>query len=173
MDELDPEDGNWQIRRINKAKRVRGVQESEEKWNVVVRFEEPGVKSLDPFKLTKIIKNQVGEVKYARILNDGNLLIGCNSEEQIGRALKLQAVGKIVVVKVVKVGEQGSKGVIYGIPLAVEMTELVKNVKEKCEAVQSAKGLTKGVEKTETDPDEFSDRTYKKSGVLIISVIRH
>lgn len=101
MEELDQDDGSWQIRRINKAKWTRGMKESEEKWNVVVRFEEPGVKSLDPLKLTKIIKNQVGEVKYARILNDGNLLIGCNSEEQVGRALKIQAVGRAVVVKVV------------------------------------------------------------------------
>jgi len=115
------------------------MKESEEKWTVVVRFEEPGVKGLDPLKLTKIIKNQVGEVKYARILNDGNLLIGCSSEEQIGKALKLQVVGKTMVVKVAKVGEQGSKGVIYGIPLATEMKELVKNLKEKCESVQSVK----------------------------------
>jgi len=72
-----------------------------------VRFEEPGEKSLDLLKLT----NQVGEVRYARILN-GNLLIRCNSEEQIRRASKLQAVGRAVVVKGVKVGEQGSKGVM-------------------------------------------------------------
>lgn len=73
IDELEQDDRNWQTRRINKAKRSKEVKESGEKWNVVVRFEEPGVKSVDPIKLMKIIKNQVGEVKYARILNYSNL----------------------------------------------------------------------------------------------------
>ena len=173
MDELDQEDGNWQLRKRNKAKRIRGLKESEEKWNVVVRFEEPGVKGLDPLKLTEIIKNQVGDVKYARILNDGNLLIGCNSEEQIGRAVKLQAVGKAVVVKVVKVGEQGSKGVIYGIPLTTEMKELVKNLKEKCEAVQSAKRLTKGAEKKETESVLGQFSTKKLPAELYFGFIRY
>lgn len=151
MDDLDHDDGSWQLRKINKAKRSRGMAVSEEKWNVVVRFVEPGVRSLDPLKLTKIIKKQVGKVKYARILNDGNLLIGCSSEEQIGKALKMQAVGGVTVVKAVKVGDQGNSGVIYGIPLTIEMKELVRNLKEKCDSVQSAKRLTKGVEKKETE----------------------
>lgn len=44
MDELDHDDGSWQLRKINKAKRTRVMAESEEKWNVVVRVVEPGVK---------------------------------------------------------------------------------------------------------------------------------
>lgn len=84
--------------------------------NVVIRFEgEGGVKKIDPLKLTKIIRAQVGEVKYARILGDGNLFIGCNSDAQIDKAKTLAMVGKIKVLKVVKVGEQrpnGGRGVI-------------------------------------------------------------
>lgn len=66
-----------------------------------------------------------------------------------------------MVVKVVKVGEQGSNGVIYGIPLATEMKELVKNVKEKCDAVQSAKRLTKGGEK-KRNRVSFGSVQYKR-----------
>jgi len=62
-------------------------QEDEERnrkkgnFNIVVRFEgEGGVKKMDPLKITKIIRTQVGEVKYAIVLRDGNLLIGCNTE---------------------------------------------------------------------------------------------
>lgn len=40
---------------------------------------------------------------------------------------------------------------IYGIPLTIEIKELVKHLKETCEFVQSAKCLTKGVEKKETE----------------------
>ena len=39
---------------------------------MVVRFEEGGVKKLDPLKLTQIIRRQVGEVRHARVLEDGN-----------------------------------------------------------------------------------------------------
>lgn len=57
-----------------------------ELFNVVVRFEgEGGVKKTDPLKLTNIIKAQV-EVKYARVLGDGNLLIGCSSEKLMEKA---------------------------------------------------------------------------------------
>lgn len=49
MDELEQDDGNK-------------ARESEEKWNVVVGFEGPGVKGLNPLKLTKIIK-MVGEMQ--------------------------------------------------------------------------------------------------------------
>lgn len=39
-----------------------------EALNVVVRFEgEGGVKKMDPIKITKIIRAQVGEVKYAKV----------------------------------------------------------------------------------------------------------
>ena len=55
-------DDSWQLRKMHKAKRLR--EEKEEKWNVVVRFEDGGVKNMDRIKLTKIIKSQVGEVKY-------------------------------------------------------------------------------------------------------------
>lgn len=134
-------------------KRVRKERsESESQFNVVVRFSgEGGAKHLDPLKLTKIIKNQVGDVRFARVLNDGNLLIGCSSEEQCGKAQKLQSVGKAVVTKVVKLGENGSKGVIYGIPVTVEIKDLIKNLKLRCGAVKDAKRLTRGFEKTESE----------------------
>lgn len=96
---------------------------------------------MDPVKLMKIIRNQVGEVKFARVLNDGNLLIGSSSEGQIERVQKLQVVGKVRVTKMVRVGEKkvGCKGMIYGVPLTVDMKELVANLKVNREAVKSAK----------------------------------
>lgn len=123
--------------------------------NVVVRFEgEGGVKKMDPLKLTKIIREKVGEVKYARILGDGNLLVGCNNEVQMEKAKKMSCVGKIKIVKVVRVGEKingGSKGMIYGIPLNVNMKELVENLRMKNRSVKSAVRMTRGVEKVETE----------------------
>jgi len=124
-------------------------------FNVVVRFEgEGGVKKMDPLKLTKIIREKVGEVKYARILGDGNLLVGCNNEVQMEKAKKMSCIGKTKVVKVVRVGEKinaGSKGVMYGIPLTINMKELVENLRMKNRSVKSAVRMTRGVEKVETE----------------------
>lgn len=109
---------------------------------------------MDPLKLTKIIREKVGEVKYARILGDGNLLVGCNNEVQMEKAKKMSCVGKIKIVKVVRVGEKingGSKGMIYGIPLNVNMKELVENLRMKNRSVKSAVRMTRGVEKVETE----------------------
>ena len=41
-----------------------------------------GVKKMDPLKLTKILRGQVGEVKYARVLGDGNLLIDVETKSR-------------------------------------------------------------------------------------------
>lgn len=124
-------------------------------FNEVVRLKgEGGVKRIDPLKLTKIIKEKVGEVKYARILGDGNLLVGCNNEIQVEKGKKMSCVGKIKIVKVVRVGEKrigGSKGVIYGIPLTVNMKELVENLRMKNRSVKSAVRMTRGKEKVETE----------------------
>jgi len=91
----------------------------------VVRFEsEGGVKKMDPLKITKIFRTQVGEVKYAKVLGDGNLLIGCNTKTQVEKARKMVSVGKMKVTKTVRVGEQrtfGCQGVITGVPLGISM----------------------------------------------------
>lgn len=123
--------------------------------SVVLRFEgEGGVKKTDPLKLTKIIRGQIGEVNHAKVLGDGNLLIGCSSEEQVVKAKKMTCIGKIKVFKVVRVGEQrinGSKGVISGVPLNVSMRELMENLKVREGSVKSVIRMTRGIEKMETE----------------------
>lgn len=48
---------------------------------MVVRFEGgDGAKKIGPVKQTKVLREQVGEIKFARVLDDGNLLIGCKDE---------------------------------------------------------------------------------------------
>lgn len=118
-----------------------------ELFNVVVRFEgEGGVKKTDPLKLTNIIKAQIGEVKYARVLGDGNLLIGCSSEKQMEKAKRMSSVGKVKVAKVVRVGGEkveSCKGIMAGVPLMVGMKEIVENVRIRNGAVKSAKRMTR------------------------------
>ena len=69
------------------------------------------------------------------------------------KAKEMNSVGKLKVIKVVRVGEQrdGCKGVIAGVPLSVNMKQLVDNLKVRNRAVRSAKRMTRGVEKKETE----------------------
>lgn len=122
--------------------------------NVIVRFEEEGVKKIDPLKLTRALKAQVGEIKYAKILRDGNLLVGCNTEVQVERARKLVGVCKVKVKTTARVGERstsGNKGVIVGVPLNVNMKDLMENLKLRNGEVKGARRMTRGPEKVETE----------------------
>lgn len=85
-------------------------------------------------------------MKYARIFGDGDLLIRCNNEGQMEKSKKISFIGKI---KVIRVGERkacGSKGLICGILLTVNMK--VENMRLQNSSVNSAVRMTRGTEKT-------------------------
>lgn len=69
--------------------------------NAILRFEEEGIKRMDLLKLPRVLRAQEGEIKYAKLLRDGNLLIGCNLE------VKLMGV---CIVKVKNTGKGWEKG---------------------------------------------------------------
>lgn len=125
-----------------------------EKFIAIIRFNEKGqenMKKINPFLLTTNLAGKIGEIQFAKVLNDGNLLVRCNSGEQIDKALKLKEIGNNKVVSTMKVGAQnegGCKGVITGVPMNVRMEELKKcikggNVKE----AQRLKTTKEGVKK--------------------------
>ena len=153
MEGIETDLTEWRMRRLKRLRTRQGDSDSDREKCVfvVVRFENGGVKGMDPMRLTNVLKSQIGAIQNARVLEDGNLLIGCVSEDQVVKAGRLQCVGKAKVVKVARVGSEGCKGVIYGIPLTMQMGDLVKNLKEKCGAVLSATRLTRGAEKKETE----------------------
>jgi len=70
---------------------------------------------------------------------------------------KKSCVGKILIVKVVKLEWDGrenncSKGVIYGIPLTVNMKyEFVESLRMQNRFVKNAVRMTRGIEKVETE----------------------
>ena len=59
------------------------------------------MKKDNPFVLTT---TEVGEIKYAKGLDDGNLLVSCTNEEQLESALKLKETAELTVSD----GEDGS-----------------------------------------------------------------
>lgn len=47
-----------------------------------------GVNKINPLKMTKVLNTAMGNIDFAKVLQDENLLIGCNKEEQAAKALK-------------------------------------------------------------------------------------
>ncbi|XP_014891407.1 uncharacterized protein LOC106949576 isoform X3 [Poecilia latipinna] len=144
--------------------------------NIIIRFDEgDGVKKIDPLKLTKALKAHIGEIKHAKILRDGNLLIGCNSEGQVEKAKKLGGLCKVKIRAVVKVGEKinnESKGIITGVPLSVNMKDLVENLKERNKEIKGARRMTRGAERIETETVLLEFETKEMPREVFFGLIR-
>lgn len=125
-------------------------------FNLIVRFaEEGGVGKMNPLELTKVLSGKCGELKFAKILRDGNLIIGCADELQMALAKQLTMIGKNRVVRVVRVGEQRlqkCRGVISGVALGVEEQELKENLVARGINILNIKRMTKG-------PDRIASET--------------
>lgn len=102
---------------------------------VIVRFgeeEQKRMRAANPLKLSKELSLKLGEVDFAKVLPDGNLLISCKNELQAEKARGMKEVGKMKVVSTGRVGERrvvGCKGVIAGVPVGVGLRELQDNLK--------------------------------------------
>lgn len=102
---------------------------------VIIRFndkDQENMKIINPFVLTKHLASKIGEIVYAKVLNDGNLLVKCANEDQFEKAFKVKEIGKLKVINTRRVGARnggGCKGVISGIPMNVGMEELKRHNK--------------------------------------------
>ncbi len=53
-------------------------KEIHENFIVIIRFnDKENMKIINPFVLTKHLASKIGEILYAKVLNDGNLLVNC------------------------------------------------------------------------------------------------
>lgn len=163
--------------RGEKRKKKSDVEESDDKSRdsikCIVRFgDQFGVSTINPIKLTKIINRDIGNIDFAKVLSDGNLLIGCNKEDQANKALKLKEIGGIKVVSTNRVGRKsqsgGRKGIIFGVPLNIGMEEFKGNLKGgKIINAQRLKAVADGIRKdTETVVIEFQEDEIPKRVML-------
>lgn len=173
--------GNKRVRKDHEERseseddEIEGVQrDSPDKYTVIVRFNEKSqsdMKKINTFTLTTALANKVGEIIFAKVLNDGNLLIRCENESQVEKALKMKEIGKIKVGNSGRLGVKnggGSKGVITGVPMSVGMEEIKKSVKGgKIINAQRLKTTKEGVEKdSETVLFEFDEDNIPKKVFL-------
>lgn len=149
-------------------------KEREEKYVVIIRFNEKNqgsMKKVSPLVLTTTLANKIGDIEYAKVLNDGNLLVRCADAVQMEKALKVKEIGKCKVDNTGRVGDRmggGSTGVITGVPISVSMEELKKNIKGgKVLNVQRLKSAKEGVMRdSETVTVEFEGEHVPKKVFL-------
>lgn len=103
----------------------------EEEHKVIIRLEQEGASfgEWNPVLITKGINSLLGEVKSAKVLRSGALLIFCNNSAQLGKAIRLNKIEGKKVKATVAMGGGLTRGVIFGIPLSVPTEQIIKNVK--------------------------------------------
>ncbi len=112
-----------------------GIRERDKdglEFKIILRFgKEGGISSMNPVRLTTVLRNQIGDIHMAKVLTDGNLLIVCMNEEQRTRAGRVKEIRwfKVVSGSHIEKGSKWSKGVIWGVPVGVTMEEIKANLK--------------------------------------------
>lgn len=126
---------NDEISESEEEGQEQNKKEIHESFIVIIRFndkDQENMKIINPFVLTKHLASKIGEILYAKVLNDGNLLVNCANKDQFEKAIKVKEIGKLKVINTRRVGERnggGCKGVITGVPMNVGMEELKRHLK--------------------------------------------
>ena len=107
------------------------MRRDEEEHKVIIRLEQEGASfgEWNPVLLTKGINKLVGEIKSAKVLRSGALLVFCRDSVQLEKVIKLNKIeGKKVKATIAKGGGL-TRGVIFGIPLSISTEQIKENVK--------------------------------------------
>lgn len=75
-----------------------------------------------------MIREKVGEILHAKVLSNGNVSIFCKSEAQRTKAMSIKNLDGRVVESYIPgfSHDQGLKGVIYGVDIAISEYELLR-----------------------------------------------
>ncbi len=72
-----------------------GRNRSNSGLRVILKFKEVvGISGINPLVLTYELRKLVGEIEFAKVLQDGALLIACMNEEQKNKSYKIKSSGK-------------------------------------------------------------------------------
>ncbi|XP_067281993.1 uncharacterized protein [Pseudorasbora parva] len=133
----------WETTRNNKRKKKRkdktdesdsdresNIQdERREEYVIFAKLVDEGDSfgGMNPMQLTKSLNREIGEIKSAKVLRNGALLVVCKDERQMGRAIKINMINKKKV-ECSMTYRKFAKGVITGIPVNVSVEEVKKNI---------------------------------------------
>lgn len=100
-----------------------------------------------------MLAKSIGDIVYAKVVNECNLLIVCKDEDQLQKAVTVKEIAKLKMVSSGKVGanrDRGNKGVIGKVPMCLKMEDINNNVKGG--KIRNARRMTiKNGEKRETE----------------------
>lgn len=82
---------------------------------------------MNPIQLTKSLNKEIGEIKSAKVLRNGALMIVCKDEKQQGKAIKMNIINRKKV-ECSKNYKKFTKGVITGIPVNVSVDDVKRNI---------------------------------------------
>lgn len=104
------------------------VKEGNEEYNVFVRLVQEGATFEDwsPIQLTKALYKEIGEVRCAKKLRNGCLLVSCKDEAQQKKAIKVNKING----KKVKCSEVYDRKLIRGVITGIPVSESLNNVIE-------------------------------------------
>ncbi len=137
----------WNINQSKKKKNNKSdcgasasLKDGGEQYKVFVKLGQEGTtfREWNPIQLTKglTLSKEIGEVRSAKILRNGQLLVFCKSEEQLKKAVKMSKIhGKPVQCSKAN-DKKLVRGVITGIPVNVQTDAIIANIKhvKVCEA---------------------------------------
>ncbi|XP_041913036.1 uncharacterized protein LOC121677948 [Alosa sapidissima] len=115
-------------------KEIKTVKRSEDEFKVFIKLLQEGTtfNEWSPIQLTKSLHKDIGEVRSAKQLRNGSLLVICKSDEQQQKAIKTNKLNGQRVKCSMAYDKNFVRGVISGIPLS----ESVDSVKEGIQNVK-------------------------------------
>ncbi len=120
----------WDMARKNKWKKKKNESDSDrgstmeekrrEEYVVFAKLvdERDSFGGMNPIQLTKSLNGEIGEIKSAKVLRNGALMIMCKDERQQGKAIKMNIIYRKKVECSVTY-RKFTKGVITWIPVNV------------------------------------------------------
>lgn len=105
---------------------IRKDVKRNEGHKVIVTFESPG--SRNPLKISEALKSKLGNIVYAKTLQDGSIMVICKDEAQKVKALQIKSLAGYTVKCSSWKERRVVRGVVYGIPTEVTEEEIKRNV---------------------------------------------
>ncbi len=103
-------------------------QKEEYRVNIKLSQEGASFGEWNPIQLTKSIFKAIGEVKNAKVLRNGSLLIFCRDSVQQGKCIRMNKMDGKQVQCTIPEDRKPTRGVISGIPTAVSVDQIKDNV---------------------------------------------
>lgn len=105
------------------------VSKIKQEYKIMVKFMSGDASNLNPLKLTKSLKETVGNIESAKMLRDGKIIIFCKDIKQQKVALGLKSILGQKVTSQIMGEKKWTRGVITGIPTNVAVVTIKKSIR--------------------------------------------